>query len=140
MGQYIAFFAQHWGLGLLLLIILLAIAVYELRAKGIGPGRISAQKAVQLMNHDNAVVIDLRDCTSFEHGHIISAINIPINELEQKIVTLNKYQHKPMILVLASGQQSLQASKLFAKNDFTNVSILGGGMRAWREANLPVEK
>lgn len=140
MEQYVAFLAQHWGLSLLLLVILLAIAVYEWGVKGIGPKRTSAQKVVQLVNHDNAVVIDLRDCSSFEHGHIINAINVPINELEQKITTLSKYQHKPIILVLASGQQSLQAAKLFAKNDFTSVSVLGGGMRAWREANLPVEK
>ncbi|MGD9108784.1 MAG: rhodanese-like domain-containing protein [Gammaproteobacteria bacterium] len=140
MERYIAFFTQHWGLSLLLLIILLAIAIYELGAKGIGPKRTSVQKAVQLMNHDGAMVIDLRDCSSFEQGHIINALNVPINELKQKITTLNKHQHKPIILVLASGQQSLQATKLFAKNGFTNVSVLGGGMRVWREANLPVEK
>lgn len=140
MEQYVAFFTQHWGLSLLLLIIILAIAIYELGAKGVGPKRTSALKAVQLINHDNAMMVDLRDCSSFEQGHIINAINIPINELKQKITTLNKYQHKPIILVLASGQQSLQATKLFVKNGFINVSVLGGGMRAWREANLPVEK
>jgi len=140
MEQYAIFFTQHWVLSLLLLTILLVIAIYELGSKSIGPKRVSPQEVVQLINHDDAVVIDLRDCTSFKQQHIINAINIPADELAQKITVLSKHKCKPIVLVHASGQQLSQVIKNFAKNDFANVSILGGGMRVWCEANLPVEK
>jgi len=140
MERYIAFFTQHWILGLLLVVVVLAIMIYEFGAKAVGPKRISAQVAVGLINHEHAMVIDLRDCSSFKQGHIINATNILADELEQKITILTKHRNKQIILVCGGGQQSLRAPKIFARNDFIHVNILNGGMRAWREASLPVEK
>jgi len=140
MDQYIAFFTQHWELSLLLVVVILAIFIYESWAKVAGPGQISAGQAVQLINHENGVVIDLRDCITFKQGHIINAVNIPINDLEQQTKVLEKYHQKPVILISAAGQRLAPVFKFLQQHNFATVHVLRGGMRAWQEANLPVEK
>jgi len=140
MEQYIVFFTQHWELSLLLVVVILAIFIYESWAKVVGPGQISAGQAVQLINHENGVVIDLRDCVIFKQGHIINAVNIPADDLAQKTAILNKYHNRPVILIYSSGQRLSQIFKFLQQHNFTKISVLRGGMRAWQEANLPVEK
>lgn len=140
MEQYIAFFTQHWELSLLLVVVILAIFIYESWAKVAGPGQISAENAVQLVNHENGVVIDLRDGEVFKQGHIINAVNLPASDLAQKTAVLEKYHQKPVILIHSPGQRLSQVFKFLQQHNFTKVSVLRGGMRAWQEANLPVEK
>lgn len=104
-----------------------------------GGGGISTQEAVQLMNREKGVVIDVCETGEFAAGHITGARNIPLGTLESaKELPSNKAL--PLVLVCASGARANRASSVLSKRGHERVHVLRGGMNAWREAGLPVEK
>ena len=90
------------------------------------------------MNHENAVVFDLRDAEAFKKGHIIHAIQAGTTEIQA--TKMKPYQTKPIILVCARGQQSTALGMKLRQQGYTQVFILEGGMSAWQNAGLPLVK
>lgn len=107
---------------------------------GAGPGALTADGAVQLMNREKAVVIDICEPAEFAAGHVAGAKNIPLGQLEGKLATTIKNKALPVILVCQSGARSSRALGIAKKLGFENVQSLSGGLGAWRSANLPIEK
>lgn len=107
---------------------------------GAGPGALTADAAVQLMNREKAVVIDVCEPSEFAAGHVAGAKNIPVGQLEDKLASAVKNKALPLILVCQSGARSSRALGVAKKLGFENVQSLSGGLGAWRSANLPVEK
>ena len=105
-----------------------------------GGATISSQKLVQLVNSENAIVIDVREANEYSEGHIVDAINIPFASFESRSDELNKYKDKPLIVACKMGQHSGSAGTILRKKGFTNVLRLTGGMAEWRGQNLPVVK
>ena len=105
-----------------------------------GPGALSADAAVLLMNRQKAVVVDVCEPAEFAAGHVIGAKNVPLAQLEEKLASAVKNKATPLILVCHTGARSSRAVALAKKVGFENVQSLSGGMTAWRSANLPVEK
>ena len=101
---------------------------------------IGTQELVRLVNKDNAVVLDVRERSEFDEGHIVDAVNIPYGSLESRIDELAKYKEKPVVIACKMGQHSGAAGTLLQKNGFTNVVRLSGGYSEWRGQNLPVVK
>jgi len=108
--------------------------------KGAGQGALTPDGAVQLINREKAVVIDICEPNEFAAGHVIGAKNIPMGQLEGKLVATVKNKALPVILVCHSGARSSRALGIAKKLGFENVQSLAGGLSAWRAANLPVEK
>jgi rhodanese-related sulfurtransferase len=108
--------------------------------KGAAGGTLSAAGAVQLMNREKAVVIDVSDAEEFAAGHVTNSKNVPLNQLDEKLAGLVKNKELPLILVCTSGIRSNRAVATAKKLGFANVQALAGGLKAWREANLPLEK
>lgn len=133
------FLQHHWALSVALIIVLFLSMIVEFMNQKRSILQLSPAKATQLINRDNAIVVDLRSNALFAEGHIIGAISIPQNEIEQKWKKIEKLRAQPLILVCASGTESPKAAMLFTKQGF-NVRILAGGMRAWREAEMPSVK
>lgn len=96
--------------------------------------------AVQKMNHDDALVIDVREPAEVVNGKIPNSKHIPLGELARRLSELEKYKTKPIIVACRSGHRSSGACGILAQNGFTDVYNLSGGMVAWEQANLPVEK
>jgi len=96
--------------------------------------------AVQLINREKAVVIDVCEAQEFAAGHVGGAKHIPLNQLEQKLPGLVKNKALPLILVCQSGARSGRAVAIARKLGYTQVQSLGGGIGAWKTASLPVEK
>ncbi len=107
---------------------------------GAGPGALTADRAVQLMNREKAVVIDICEPAEFAAGHVVGAKNIPLGQLEGKLANTIKNKALPVILVCQSGARSSRALGIAKKLGFENVQSLSGGLGAWRSANLPIEK
>jgi len=107
---------------------------------GGGPGALTADGAVQLMNREKAVVVDVCEPAEFSAGHVAGAKNIPLGQLEGKLATSVKNKTVPLILVCKSGARSSRAVAIAKKLGFEKAQSLSGGMSAWRTANLPVEK
>ncbi|MEY4100063.1 MAG: hypothetical protein RL300_1234 [Pseudomonadota bacterium] len=108
--------------------------------KTAGQGALTPDAAVQLINREKAVVIDICEPGEFAAGHVIGAKNIPLGELEGKLATAVKNKALPVILVCQSGARSSRALATAKKLGFENAQSLAGGLGAWRSANLPVEK
>ena len=96
--------------------------------------------AVQLMNREKAVVIDVCEANEFAQEHLVGAKNIPLSQLEDKLATTVKNKDVPVILVCASGIRSKKAVAVAKKLGYTNAQAMAGGHKAWRDANLPLEK
>ena len=103
-----------------------------------GGGGITPAEAVQLMNRQKAVVVDVCSPQEFAQGHIAGARSVPLGELEAKLEGAVKNKALPVILVCASGMRSNRALGIAKKLGYGNARSLGGGMKSWREANLPV--
>jgi len=84
------------------------------------------------------VILDVRTGSEFEGGHIIGAINIPVDELQSRIGTLNS--NDEILVYCRTGIRSSRAMKILADNGFLRVYNMLGGIEAWIEANYSIEK
>ena len=107
---------------------------------GGGPGALSAAGAVQPINREKAVVIDICEASEFATGHVGGAKNVPLSQLEDKLPSVVKNKGLPVILVCQSGARSSRALAIAKKLGYDKAQSLSGGLTAWRTANLPVEK
>jgi rhodanese-related sulfurtransferase len=96
--------------------------------------------AVQLINREKAVVIDVCEPNEFAAGHVGGSKNVPLSQLEAKLAGTVKNKALPLILVCQSGMRSGRAVFVAKKLGYSNAQSLAGGMGAWKTANLPVEK
>ena len=108
--------------------------------KGATGGGLDAAQAVQLINREKAVVIDVCEANEYAAGHVGGAKNIPLNQLEEKLAGVVKNKALPVILVCQSGARSNRAVAIAKKLGYEQAQSLAGGLGAWRSANLPVEK
>ncbi len=105
-----------------------------------GATSLSATEAVNLINRNNALVLDVRELTEFETGHIVNAKHIPLAALAERMNELKKYKDKPILVNCQRGMRSAKACDILRKEEFTQVHNLQGGIEAWLSAKLPVIK
>ena len=108
--------------------------------QGAATAGLTPAAAVQLINREKAVVVDVCETSEFAAGHVNGAKNIPLGELEAKLATSVKNKTLPLILVCQSGARSGRALAIAKKLGYEQAQSLGGGLAAWRAANLPIEK
>ena len=96
--------------------------------------------AMQLINHKNALVLDVREQGEYDAGHILNSKLIPLGKLNERIGELEKYRERPIVAVCRSGQRSAVACGLLGKQGFAHAYNLNGGIVAWQKASLPLEK
>ena len=114
--------------------------LWPLIAGSMNAGSLNASGAVQLINREKAVVVDVCDPAEFAAGHVGGAKNIPLGELEAKLPGMVKNKSLPLILVCATGARSGRAVAIAKKLGYEQAQSLGGGLKAWKDANLPLEK
>jgi rhodanese-related sulfurtransferase len=139
MQEIMTFIQHHIVLNISLLSVLFALILLEFINQKRSAEQVSPAKLIQLMNHSNASVIDVRTATGYTDGHIIGALSMPLETLETNTKKLDKLRANPIIIVCANGIDSVRAASLLTKQHY-NARILAGGMKAWREAEMPVVK
>ena len=105
-----------------------------------GANALSPTQATQLINREDAQVIDVREADEYASGHLPEARNFPVGSLAERAGELDKLKDTPLILVCQSGARSGGACKTLTKLGFTKVHNLEGGIAAWRTAGLPLKK
>jgi rhodanese-related sulfurtransferase len=105
-----------------------------------GTNEVGTLDATRLMNQGTTLVLDVRDNAEFAAGHLPRARHIPLADLEKRIEEIGKYKEKPVLVTCQSGIRSGKAMKLLKSAGFTTVYELKGGLAAWQQASLPVEK
>lgn len=138
MQHFIQFLVEHWILSVSFLGVLLLILLEEWRTQGQKGTKISTQRAIHLLNKEQAVIVDLRSKVTFEEGHIADALSCPLPEFLACLPKLERYKKQPVILVCANGLESRKAGEILHKAGYAFVHLLDGGMNAWRDAHLPI--
>lgn len=100
---------------------------------------VNTTEATQMINK-KAQVVDIRTTEEFAHGHIRHAKSLPLSNIAEQLPLVKLKQDKPVLIVCETGMRARQAAAFLGKQGFADVSILEGGLRAWREANLPISK
>jgi rhodanese-related sulfurtransferase len=101
---------------------------------------IGTLEATRLLNQGTTLVLDVREPAEFSAGHLPKARNIPLKDLGSRLDEIGKYKERPVLVTCRSGPRSGSASRLLKRAGFGAVYQLKGGLVAWQQASLPVEK
>jgi rhodanese-related sulfurtransferase len=114
-----------------------AMLLWPLVRRSAGGPSVDASGATRLINGEGAVVVDVRDESEYQGGHILGARHLPISRLESPDL---KRKDKTLILYCDSGARASKAAAALRKQGFEKVLLLNGGIGAWKQAGLPIEK
>jgi rhodanese-related sulfurtransferase len=109
------------------------------RGAGGGGASLGTLEATQLINREDALMLDVRDAQEFAKAHVINARNVPLGQLEARLRDIEKHKRKPVIVYCERGNRSSGAAATLRGKGFEKVFTLAGGMEAWRQAGLPLE-
>ena len=141
MQAYIEFFQANPILSLAWVGLFSALIASVIKASTSKVKNVSHQELTQLVNKQNAKVVDVRGKEDFRKGHIIDALNLSLAEIKNNQLTpLEKHKANPIIVVCKAGMTSSQAAQLLVKQGFENIYNLKGGLDEWQTANLPLVK
>ena len=140
MERFPEFVANHLFLFIMLAVIL-SLLIWNLYGDILsGIKQIVPTEATRLINHEQAVVIDIRSDGDYEGGHILNAIHLLAAELSNQIGKFEKYRKQAVIIYCANGSESSKAARLFMQDGFEKIYCLKGGILAWKNANLPLTR
>ena len=136
--NFLTFLIDHWYL------VLAALAsggllLWPVISRGTQGGKVNATEAVRLINREKAVLIDVSEPAEYAASHAVGARSVPLGGLE-KSANLPKNKALPLVVICATGARATRAAATLKKLGFDNAQALAGGLAAWREANLPLEK
>jgi rhodanese-related sulfurtransferase len=138
--QISEFAVSHPFLVLAFVVLLVLVVANELRTATQRFASLTPAAAVQLMNNDDIVVLDVREPSETAAGKITKAIQIPVGAVKTRIAELDKYKNKTVLVYCKTGARSGAACKELSNNGFDKVYSLSGGLLAWQEAHLPISK
>lgn len=137
MDQVLEFVMNHPFLVGIFAVLLALFVRNETRRGG---ESVSAQQLVEMVNKQNAIVLDVRDKKEFDQGHIVDSVNIPFSALESRVDEISKHKDRPIVIACKMGQHANAAGTVLRKKGFETVTRLTGGIMEWRNQNLPVVK
>ena len=115
-----------------------AMLLWPLFRRTAGGPWVNTAEATHLINREDALVVDVRDPGEYGAGHILGAKNVPLSRLDEG--DLAKRKERPVIVYCDGSERSSKAVAALKKQGFTRVVNLSGGLKAWQQAGLPVEK
>lgn len=140
MEEYFAFARHHPVLIIGLLAVIGLIVWTEISRLTRKYKQVSTTQAVQILNQDDAVVLDVREDSEVQAGKIKGAKHIPLGQLKTRLPELDKAKDKPVLVYCRSGSRSAHACSILTSAGFQQVHNLAGGIMAWESANLPLSK
>ncbi len=104
---------------------------------------VSTAEAVRMINREKAVVIDVGEPDEFAAAHVAGSRSIPLGSIDTakeggKGLPPNKAS--TLVVVCPTGARAARAAGMLRKLGYPNARSVAGGLKAWREANLPIEK
>jgi rhodanese-related sulfurtransferase len=140
MDQLITFTSNNMMLVVAIVIVSLMLIHSLLGEKLRGYSSVTPAQSTQMINRDDALILDVRENNEYSEGHIINSLHIPLSGLKTRIKDLEKHKSKKVIIACRSGHRSSQACANLKKQGFEQVFNLSGGVMAWESANLPLVK
>lgn len=138
--QISEFAANHPFLVIAFVVLLALIFFNELKIATQRFASLTPAAAVQLMNNEDVVVLDVREPGETVGGKITKAIQIPVGAIAKRMNELEKHKSKTLLIYDKTGARSGIACKELSKNGFEKVFSLNGGLLAWQDAHMPITK
>ena len=140
MDQLISFISNNVILVATIIIVLFMLMNNLFGEKLRGYSSVTPSQSTQLINHDDAMIIDVREVNEYSEGHIINSLHIPLSTLNKRMSEIEKHKANKVIVACRSGHRSANACANLKKAGFEHVFNLSGGVMAWQNANLPLIK
>lgn len=135
-----SFIGRNWPL-VLVFVISGAMLLWPLVQRRLSPSRaIGTLDATRLLNSENPLVLDVREQNELSGGRLPNALHIPLSQLKDRGGEIAKFTGRPVIVYCDRGVRGGAAVAALSRLGFTRVQSLRGGLRAWKEAGLPVSK
>lgn len=134
------FVGNHIWLSLLFLVLLIGLIAGEVMRLARNFKALTPSALTLLINREDALVIDLSSYADFEKAHIPGARHVAMSQFDPENKELAKVRELPVVVVCKDGRTSAKAAQRLVKAGFQKVNTLGGGMFAWKQAQLPVAK
>jgi len=138
--QISEFAANHPFLVLAFAVLLALVFFNEMKIATQRFTSLNPAAAVQLMNTEDVVVLDVREPSETAVGKISGAVQIPVGAVATRIGELEKHKDKTLLVYCKTGARTGAACKDLSKNGFEKLYTLNGGLVAWQEAHLPISK
>ena len=138
-NQLTEFTSNHPLLVAAFVAILVMLVAGELRQRLSGVNEIGPGEATRMLNHDNAVIVDMREDKDYREGHIVNAVHTPASNSDA-VQKLEKFRERPVIVYCRSGHSSAGFCGKLRKQGFASVYNLAGGVLAWQKAGLPLNR
>lgn len=123
-----------------LAVLTLAIIANEIAQMFRGFRSLRPAALTEMINRQNALVVDLRPSGDFEKGHIPGSKNVQMSQFDPENKRLAGAKALPVVLVCKEGSTSAGAAKRLKKAGFEQVYTLDGGIGGWQQADLPLVK
>jgi rhodanese-related sulfurtransferase len=135
-----AFIVRNWPLALVF-VISGAMLLWPLLQRRLSPAReIGTLDATRLLNNENPLVLDVREANELAGGRLPNALHIPLSQLKDRGAELAKHVARPVIVYCDRGVRGGAAIAALTRLGFTRVQSLRGGLRAWKDAGLPLSR
>jgi len=139
MQELTTFISNHLMLTYALAVALVLLMIVEFLRLKRNNFRVDVKKAIHLINRENAVVIDLRPEETYRAGHIVDAQALRAEDIQLTPKKIERFKSRPIILVDGNGADSQKVAAMMIKDGY-NIYTLSGGIRAWKEADMPLVK
>jgi rhodanese-related sulfurtransferase len=140
LASLLAFARANPFLSLVFVGLTLAIVYHEISRLFLGFKAVHPAALTELVNRQDALVVDVSPGADFEKGHIVGSRNVFMSQFDPENKALAKVRELPVVLVCRTGSVSAQAAKRLVKAGFKHVYWLDGGIAAWQQADLPLHK
>ena len=118
-----------------------AMLLWPLFRRTAGGPWVNTVEATHLINREDALVLDVRDPGEYGTGHILGAKNVPLSRIQAAGSEIAaKRKDKPVIVYCDTGNRAAKAAAALRSQGYAKVVSLSGGLGAWQQAGLPVEK
>ncbi len=101
---------------------------------------ITPKEAAILFSEQKAIIVDVREDSEWNEGHIAGAMHIPLAQVESRLSELAQYKNSTVIAQCRSGKRSAKAATILQAAGFTKVFNLDGGIIAWGNNGLKTVK
>jgi rhodanese-related sulfurtransferase len=134
------FLGNHLALAALFMILLVALIAMQIAELFSKVKELTPAGLTTLINRESPLLIDISPRDNFEKGHIPGARHVAMSQFDPENKSLASARELPVVMICRSGQTAGKAAQRLVKAGFSSVYVLGGGMLAWQQAQLPVAK
>ena len=98
------------------------------------------QARQRLRDNPKAVLLDVREDSEWAAGHALEAVHLGKGILERDLEKKIPDPSTELIMYCGGGYRSVLAADALQQMGYTNVLSMDGGIRAWRDADYPIER